>query len=234
MISGRSDATLNRGGVRLGTSDFYAVVERFDEVVDSLVVHLDPVGDEDDLGRLVLFVTLAADTVLDDDLAARLRAALRSELSPRHVPDLIEAAPVVPRTLSGKKLEVPIKRILQGAEPDAVASKDALADPTSLAWYGEQRGALGGRCALDVTDEARRPLRARWRRRRSRRRIGGRGRSAPRGRRSQHRRARSVRQGRQPPMTIQGGSSRTSATGGGSPRTGGSSRRAMRPRIAGG
>ena len=138
VISGRSDATLNRGGVRLGTSDFYAVVESFDEVVDSLVVHLDPVGDEDDLGRLVLFVTLAADIVLDDDLAARLRAALRSELSPRHVPDLIEAAPVVPRTLSGKKLEVPIKRILQGAEPDSVASKDALADPTSLAWYGER------------------------------------------------------------------------------------------------
>ena len=87
VISGRSDATLNRGGVRLGTSDFYAVVERFDEVVDSLVVHLDPDGDEDDLGRLVLFVTLAADTALDDDLVGthsgrRCAASCRRAMSP--------------------------------------------------------------------------------------------------------------------------------------------------------
>jgi acetoacetyl-CoA synthetase len=152
VISGRSDATLNRGGVRLGTSDFYAVVEGFDEVADSLVVHLDPTGDDDDLGTLMLFVTLVPGAALDDDLTSRLRAALRGELSPRHVPDVIEAAPAVPRTLSGKKLEVPIKRILQGADADAVASKDALADPTALSWYSEravmfagEHGQVGGR-----------------------------------------------------------------------------------------
>jgi acetoacetyl-CoA synthetase len=148
VISGRSDATLNRGGVRLGTSDFYAVVERFDEVLDSLVVHLDPTTD-DDLGPLLLFVALAPDARLDDDLAGRLRAALRDELSPRHVPDVIEAVPSVPRTLSGKKLEVPIKRILQGALPDAVASPDALADPSALEWFAARAGPAAGEGRTD-------------------------------------------------------------------------------------
>ena len=134
VISGRSDATLNRGGVRLGTSDFYAVVEGFAEVADSLVVHL-----EDDegggLGRLVLFVTLAPGGALDDDLTARIRAALRTELSPRHVPDEIAVVPSVPRTLSGKKLEVPVKRILTGTPPDVAAARDSLADPAALEWF---------------------------------------------------------------------------------------------------
>jgi acetoacetyl-CoA synthetase len=133
VISGRSDATLNRGGVRLGTSDFYTVVEGFDEVRDSLVVHLeDPDGGP---GRLVLFVVLAEGAELDDDLQARIAKALRSELSPRHVPDELHAVPAVPRTLSGKKLEVPVKRILLGQPADVVASRDALADPSALDWY---------------------------------------------------------------------------------------------------
>ena len=119
-ITGRSDATLNRGGVRLGTSDFYAIVEAFTEVDDSLVIHLD--GDDDPMGQLLLFVQLHPPAELDDELAGRLRTALRTELSPRHVPDRIVAVPVVPRTLSGKKLEVPVKRILLGADVDAVAS----------------------------------------------------------------------------------------------------------------
>jgi acetoacetyl-CoA synthetase len=134
VISGRSDATLNRGGVRLGTSDFYAVVEGFEEVADSLVVHLEGEGD-DGSGRLVLFVALAPGAVLDAELTARIGAALRRELSPRHVPDAIEAVPAVPRTLSGKKLEVPVKRILTGTPPDQAASRDSLADPTSLDWF---------------------------------------------------------------------------------------------------
>jgi len=129
-ITGRSDATLNRGGVRLGTSDFYAVVEAMPEIADSLVVHLE--DDEGGQGELLLFVALAPGAELDDDLRRRIGAALRSELSPRHVPDRIEAVPVVPRTLSGKKLEVPVKRILTGTAADEAASKGSLADPTAL------------------------------------------------------------------------------------------------------
>jgi acetoacetyl-CoA synthetase len=138
-ITGRSDATLNRGGVRLGTSDFYAVVEALPEVADSLVVHLEDTGDEGGLGELVLFVALAEGATLDDDLRARIAASLRSELSPRHVPDAVEAVPAIPRTLSGKKLEVPVKRILQGDPPDQAASRDSLADPTALDHFARRR-----------------------------------------------------------------------------------------------
>jgi acetoacetyl-CoA synthetase len=135
VISGRSDATLNRGGVRLGTSDFYAVVEGLPEVADSLVVHLE--GDDPDqpMGELLLFVALTAGAELDDDLRAAIVRGLRSELSPRHVPDAILCVPSVPRTLSGKKLEVPVKRILGGAKADDVASRSSLADSTALDWY---------------------------------------------------------------------------------------------------
>jgi acetoacetyl-CoA synthetase len=130
IISGRSDATLNRGGVRLGTSDFYAVVESLPEVADSLVVHLDATNE------LVLFVALTPDTrELDDALRTRINAALRNELSPRHVPDRIEAVPGVPRTLSGKKLEVPVKRILTGTPVETAASSGSLANPESLEWF---------------------------------------------------------------------------------------------------
>src|SRR4051794_12782859 len=130
IVTGRSDATLNRGGVRLGTSEFYAVVEEEPEVLDSLVVHLeDPEGGS---GELVLFVHLAEGEELDDELRARLAAALRSALSPRHVPDQIAAVPTIPRTLTGKKLELPVKRILQGHRAEDVASRDALADPRAI------------------------------------------------------------------------------------------------------
>jgi acetoacetyl-CoA synthetase len=137
VISGRSDATLNRGGVRLGTSDFYAVVEGVPAVADSLVVHLEGDDPEQPMGELILFVALTPDAELDDDLRTAIVRGLRSELSPRHVPDAILAVPSVPRTLSGKKLEVPVKRILGGATADAVASRSSLADPTSLDWYEE-------------------------------------------------------------------------------------------------
>jgi acetoacetyl-CoA synthetase len=137
VISGRADATLNRGGVRMGTAEFYRVVEALPEVADSLVVHLD--GDDD---RLLLFVALAPDAALDEGLRGRIAAALRAELSPRHVPDLIEAVPAVPRTLSGKKLEIPVKRILRGAPAASAASAGSLADPSAIGWYEAYARAL--------------------------------------------------------------------------------------------
>lgn len=131
VITGRSDATLNRGGVRVGTAEIYRVAESIEGVVDSLVVHLES-PEADDPGTLVLFVVLTAGTSLDDDLITRIRSGLRSGLSPRHVPDEIHQVPTIPTTLSGKKLELPVKKILQGSDPDSVASRDALQDPAAL------------------------------------------------------------------------------------------------------
>ena len=130
VITGRSDATLNRGGVRLGTAEFYAVVEALPEVANSLVVHLEDA--DGGPGELLLFVAAREGLVIDDAVRGRIGAALRAALSPRHVPDSIITVPSIPRTLSGKKLEVPVKRILLGMDPDVAASRDALADPRSL------------------------------------------------------------------------------------------------------
>jgi acetoacetyl-CoA synthetase len=130
-ITGRSDATLNRGGVRIGTAEIYRVTETIEGIVDSLVVHLEA-GDASDPGTLVLFVVLADGLELDDGFAGRIRAALRSALSPRHAPDQILQLDAIPTTLSGKKLELPVKKILLGAEPGAVASRGALKDPAAL------------------------------------------------------------------------------------------------------
>jgi acetoacetyl-CoA synthetase len=130
IITGRSDATLNRGGVRVGTAEFYGAVEALPEIADSLVVHLeDPDGGP---GELLLFVVPRDGRALDGALRQRIAAGLRTELSPRHVPDQIIAVPAVPRTLSGKKLEVPVKRILLGTPAEDAASRDALADRRSL------------------------------------------------------------------------------------------------------
>ncbi|MCU0312365.1 MAG: acetoacetate--CoA ligase [Acidimicrobiales bacterium] len=130
VITGRSDATLNRGGVRLGTSEFYAVVESLPQVADSLIVHLD---EEGGAGTLVLLLVLdPPDTPLTAEVATAVRDALRTQLSPRHVPDEIHAVPVVPRTHSGKKLEIPVKRILQGRAVADVASPSSLAVPDAL------------------------------------------------------------------------------------------------------
>ncbi|WP_229399692.1 acetoacetate--CoA ligase [Micromonospora okii] len=130
VITGRSDATLNRGGVRLGTAEFYSVVEGLDEVVDSVVVHLE--DDEGGAGELLLFVVLAEGLELDDELRRRICRELRTALSPRHVPDEIHQVRAVPRTLSAKKLEVPVKKILTGVPVDRAAAKGALANPESL------------------------------------------------------------------------------------------------------
>jgi acetoacetyl-CoA synthetase len=124
LITGRSDATLNRGGVRLGTSEFYAVVESVPEVADSLVVDID--------GRLLLFVQLVPGAQLDDDLRRRITGELRTHLSPRHAPDEIHAVRAIPRTHSGKKLEIPVKRILTGTPAATVVSPGALADPGAI------------------------------------------------------------------------------------------------------
>jgi acetoacetyl-CoA synthetase len=133
VITGRSDATLNRGGVRLGTSEFYSVVEGLDEVVDSLVVHLEDA--EGGPGELLLFVVLAEGLSLDDAIRSRIGRELRTSLSPRHVPDQIYQVRAVPRTLSAKKLEVPVKRILTGTPVESAAAKGALANPESLAAF---------------------------------------------------------------------------------------------------
>jgi acetoacetyl-CoA synthetase len=130
VITGRSDATLNRGGVRLGTGELYAVIEDLDEVTDSLVVHLE--DSEGGAGELVLFVHLREGVALDDELRGVIARSLKTALSPRHVPDTIEAVPAIPRTLTGKKLELPVKKILQGSERDDVVRLDALSDPRSI------------------------------------------------------------------------------------------------------
>jgi acetoacetyl-CoA synthetase len=148
VIYGRSDATLNRGGVRMGTSEFYRVVESFPEIADSLVVDTGRLGAE---GRLILYVLPAAGCELDDDLAARLRAALRSQLSPRHVPDEIHQVPGIPRTLSGKKLEVPVRKILLGTEPERAADPNALANPEVLTYFGKSRAPDSSQLLLETT-----------------------------------------------------------------------------------
>jgi acetoacetyl-CoA synthetase len=129
-VTGRSDATLNRGGVRLGTGEFYGVLDDLPEIADSIVVHLEDDGGGS--GRLLLFVVLSDGAALDDELRSTIARSLSRELSPRHVPDAIVAVPAVPRTLTGKKLEAPLKRVLAGAPPEKVASPDALLDPTAF------------------------------------------------------------------------------------------------------
>jgi acetoacetyl-CoA synthetase len=130
VITGRSDATLNRGGVRLGTGEFYALLEQMPEITDALVVHLEDSGGG--AGELILFIVPAEGATPDDSLTHRIKAALRAELSPRHVPDTIVPVPAIPRTLTAKKLEAPVKRILLGARAEDVASRDALAQPDAL------------------------------------------------------------------------------------------------------
>jgi acetoacetyl-CoA synthetase len=127
VIYGRSDATLNRGGVRMGTAEFYAIVEALPEIKDSLVVE---VGVDD--AELVLFVVLAPDVTLDDALRKRINDALRRALSPRHTADRIFAVPEIPKTLNGKKLEIPVKRLLMDQPLAGAVSEGAVANPASL------------------------------------------------------------------------------------------------------
>ena len=129
VIYGRSDSTLNRGGVRMGTSEFYRVVETVPEVEDSLVIDTSGAGTSD--GQLLCFVVLAPEVELED-IEPTLRRELRTQLSPRHVPDRFVVIDEVPRTLNGKKCEVPVKKILTGTPPEQAVSRDALRNPDAL------------------------------------------------------------------------------------------------------
>jgi len=140
IIYGRSDSTINRAGVRMGTSELYSAALALPEIVDALAVDLPRDGTP---GWLALYVVLREGSQLDDALTGRIRARIREDCSPRHVPDEITAVPAVPRTLSGKLLEVPVKRILMGAEPATVASRDSLANPEALDWFVSQRAPVG-------------------------------------------------------------------------------------------
>ncbi|AXB45824.1 acetoacetate--CoA ligase [Amycolatopsis albispora] len=128
VIYGRSDSTLNRGGVRMGTAEFYRVVENFDQVADSLVIDTSAAGAE---GELLCFLVLAPGASLEE-IEPALRKELRSALSPRHVPDRFVVVSEVPRTLNGKKCEVPVKKILSGVAPERAVSRDALMNPDAL------------------------------------------------------------------------------------------------------
>ncbi len=134
VIEGRSDSTLNRAGIRIGTSELYSLVERLPEVRDSLVIGLELPG-----GRywMPLFVVLADGVELDDALVSRIRTTIREGLSQRHVPDTIVAVPAIPRTLTGKKMEVPVKRLLLGRPLAEVAAPGAVADPHALDFFVE-------------------------------------------------------------------------------------------------
>jgi acetoacetyl-CoA synthetase len=132
VIYGRSDATINRQGIRMGTSEIYRVVEQLDEVLDSLVVDLEWLGRE---SFMPLFVVLRPGQGLDDGLAKKINGTIRQALSPRYVPSRIFAVPEIPRTSSGKKLELPVKRILMGVSIDKAANPDAMSNPASLAWF---------------------------------------------------------------------------------------------------
>jgi len=134
IIYGRSDATINRMGIRMGTSELYRLVESIPEVLDSLVIDLEYLGRPP---YMPLFVVLRPGVELDDALKAQINASIRAALSARHVPNEIVAIPEVPRTLSGKKLELPIKKILLGADAAQVANPDSMSNPQTLAYFVE-------------------------------------------------------------------------------------------------
>jgi acetoacetyl-CoA synthetase len=134
IIHGRSDSTINRGGIRIGTAEIYRAVLESDDIVDALVVDLPKDGTD---GVIELFVVLREGAGLTDDLRKQLARAIRGRCSPRHVPDDVTAIAAVPRTLSGKVVEVPVKRILMGADPDKVVSRDSLANPEALDYFVE-------------------------------------------------------------------------------------------------
>jgi acetoacetyl-CoA synthetase len=134
IIYGRSDATINRHGIRMGTAELYRAVEALPEVIDSLVVDLEYLGRE---SYMPLFVVLRDGLTLDEALVKRIRQAIRDALSARHVPNEVHQVSAIPRTLSGKKMELPVKKLLLGAEPEAVLKRDAMANADCVAWFVE-------------------------------------------------------------------------------------------------
>jgi acetoacetyl-CoA synthetase len=141
VIYGRSDSTINRQGVRIGTSEIYRAVQAVPEVLDALVVDIPRPGTE---SWMPLFVVLREGVELDDDLEGEIKRQIREHCTPRHVPNAINQIAEVPRTLSGKVLEVPVKKILMGEPPDRAASRDFLANPASLDYFVELAGDLDG------------------------------------------------------------------------------------------
>ncbi|HKB50553.1 MAG TPA: acetoacetate--CoA ligase [Solirubrobacterales bacterium] len=139
VIYGRSDSTINRSGIRMGTSEIYRAVLGVDAIVDALVVDLPRPGTE---GWMPLFVVLREGAELNDDLRGEIARQVRERCSPRHVPDEVFAIAEVPRTLSGKVLEVPVKRILMGTPTEKAASRDSLANPEALDWFVELADSL--------------------------------------------------------------------------------------------
>jgi len=139
VIYGRSDSTINRSGIRMGTSEIYRAVLGVDSILDALVVDVPKAGTE---GWMPLFVVLREGAELDDELRREIARRVREQCSPRHVPDEVYAIAAVPRTLSGKALEVPVKRILTGTPPEQAASRDSLANPAALDWFVEFAGSL--------------------------------------------------------------------------------------------
>jgi acetoacetyl-CoA synthetase len=132
VIYGRSDATIKRHGVRMGTSEIYQAVERFPEIVDSLVVDLQALGQA---SYMPLFVVLKEDATLDETFKEKIRDRIRQDISPRHVPDKIYAVQQIPRTLSGKKMEVPVRKILMGYPLEQAANLDAMRNPESIQFF---------------------------------------------------------------------------------------------------
>jgi len=141
VIYGRSDSTINRSGIRMGTSEIYRAVLGIEEIVDALVVDIPRPGTE---GWMPLFVVLREGAELDDALPKEIARRVREQCSPRHVPDQVFEIAEVPRTLSGKVLEVPVKRILMGTPAEQAASRDSLANPAALDYFVELAGTLDG------------------------------------------------------------------------------------------
>jgi acetoacetyl-CoA synthetase len=142
FIYGRSDSTINRQGVRMGTSEIYRAASAVPEVLDALVVDVPRPGVDSELW-MMLFVVLRDGIMLDDELAARIKKRIREDCSPRHVPNEIRQIAEVPRTLSGKVLEVPVKRILMGSSPEQAASVESLSNPAALDYVVALAGELG-------------------------------------------------------------------------------------------
>ena len=137
VIHGRSDSTLNRGGVRMGTAEFYSVVEDLPEIAEALVIDTGGLGRED---RLLLFIVPRPGCSLDNALRVKINARLRAEISPRHVPDAIYAVPEIPHTLNGKKLEVPVKRLLIGMPLERAVSRESVANVEALDFFVDLAG----------------------------------------------------------------------------------------------
>ena len=132
IIYGRSDATLNRGGVRIGTSEIYRAVDKVSSVADSLVTCIELKGGE---YYMPLFVKMKEGFQLDDQLVAELKKTIRETCSPRHVPDEFIVIEEVPYTISGKKMETPVKKILMGASPEKVLNKDSMKNPQAVQFF---------------------------------------------------------------------------------------------------